>query len=178
MKSTALALTVGCLLLAATGVSAQSPALATWNALQAKRAALPNFHQEFDADQTITFAGGDKRASKHVEIIDAKGPLWRQAVGRGSDARTAVYDGADLFEIDGAEAVKVQRKGKDAPTPGIYSVASFDLSKLVEVTQRPCGFNVKDRPCVVFEVPVRESMTQTMAGVVRVGRGASRWVFP
>jgi len=177
MKPTALTLTVGCLVLAATDVPAQSPALASWNALQAKRAALPDVHQEFDSEQTITFAHGDKRGSKRVEIIDARGALWRLAIGRGSDARTAIFDGLDLFEIDGAEAVKVQRKGKDAPAPGVYNFASLDLSKLVEVTRRPCGFNVDDRPCVVFDAPVRESMTQTMSGVVRVGRGASRWVF-
>jgi thiol-disulfide isomerase/thioredoxin len=73
--------------------------------------------------------------------------------------------------------VKVQRKGNDLPRPSVYTFTSLDLSKLVEVGRRPCGFNVNDRACVVFDAPTRESMAQTMSGVVRVGRGASRWVF-
>jgi thiol-disulfide isomerase/thioredoxin len=165
------------LALSAAGVTAQSPALTSWNALQAKRAALPAIHQEFDVEQTITWNLRDTRASKRVEIVDMQGARWRQAVGRGLDARTGIFDGVDRFEIDGNEVIKVEQKGKTAPTPGIYNFGTLDLSKLIEVARRPCGFNANDRPCVVFDAPIKESMTQTMSGVVRLGRGASRFVF-
>jgi hypothetical protein len=62
MKLAALVLTVG-LVLRATDAPAQSPARASWDALQAKRAELTGLHQEFEIEQTITFAGGDKRAT-------------------------------------------------------------------------------------------------------------------
>jgi thiol-disulfide isomerase/thioredoxin len=173
-----LAVTVTCLALSAARVAAQSPALTSWNALQAKRAAGGAYHQEFDV--AISYVRlRDKQGRRQRHVIDANGARWRETIGRGSSARVSLFDGQTQFVLDGDEFIRIQRKSKDEPaSPGPYNFGDFEMSKLVEVERRACGYTTNDRPCVVFDVAVRQAMSQNMsAGIVTVKPGLARLVF-
>ena len=164
--------------LSVAAVSAQSPALTTWNELRNRRTALPSLHQEFNVEQTVTWSTQEKRASKRVDTIDVQGTMWRQTIGPVIHGDAASGDGRELFDIDGSEVVRLSRKDKDrAPAPAVYDFESLDLSKLVVAGQRPCGYTTNDRPCVVFDVRMKDSTTQSLSGLTRIAGGASRLVF-
>jgi thiol-disulfide isomerase/thioredoxin len=164
--------------LSAANAAAQSPALTAWNALQAKRLAVGAYHQEFDVN--ITYARlRDRQGRRQQHVVDANGAQWRETIGRGSSARVSLFDGQTQFQLDGDEFIRIQRKSKDASAaPGPYEFGNFEMSKLVEVERRPCGYSTNDRVCVVFDVPVKQSMAQSLsAGVVTIKPGVARLMF-
>jgi thiol-disulfide isomerase/thioredoxin len=164
--------------LSAANAAAQSPALTAWNALQAKRAAVGAYRQEFDVNITYVRLR-DRQGRRQQHVIDANGARWRETIGRGSSARVSLFDGQTQFQLDGDEFIRMQRKFKGDPAaPQPYDFGNFELSKVVEVERRPCGFSTNDRVCVVFDVPVKQSMSQSLsAGVVTVRPGLARLVF-
>jgi len=168
---------MACLVLSAASVAAQSPALTAWNALQAKRASGGAYRQEFEV--AISYVRlRDKQGRNQRHVLDANGAKWRETIGRGSSARVSLFDGQTLFVLDGDEFIRIQRKSKEPASPGPYDFGNFELTKLVEVERRPCGYTANDRPCVVFDVPVKQSMSQSLsAGLVTIKPGAARLVF-
>ena len=167
-----------CLALSTAGAAAQSPALTSWKALQAKRASGGGYRQEFEA--VISYVRlRDRQGRRQRHAIDANGARWRETVGRGSSARVSIFDGQTHFTFDGDEFIRIQRKSKDEPAaPWPYDFGNFEISKVVEVERRPCGYSTNDRPCVVFDVPIKQSLSQNMStGVVTVRPGVARVVF-
>ena len=165
------------LMLAAANASAQSPARDVWQELQAKRAALTAYHQEFEINE-IYVLSGDKRTHTRVEVVDGAGRLWRQVSGRGTAARVRLFDGQGHFDIADTEFIRLRRGAKDPdPAPNAYNFETFDFSKLIEVERRPCGFERNDRTCIVFDVPLQAWFHQTLEGVTRAQTGAGRLAF-
>ena len=178
MRPSRLAVLAVCLTLSASSVATQPPALRSWNALQAKRAEAGAYRQEFDV--TISYVRlRDKQGRKQQHVIEAHGAQWRETVGRGSSARVSLFDGQTRFVLDGEEFIRVPRKSKDAPpAPQAYDFDEFEMAKLVEVERRPCGYDTNDHTCVLFDVPVKQSMTQSLSsGVVTVKPGLARLLF-
>ena len=165
------------LLLIAPNAAAQSPASGAWQALQAKRAALTAYHQEFEVNQVFVLPY-DKRTQKRIEVVDGASRRWRQVSGRGTAARIRLFDGQGHFDIADTEFIRLRRAAKDSdPAPNAYDFDRFDFSKLVEVERKPCGFERDDHLCVVFDVPMKSWVNQTAAGVTRAPAGVARLAF-
>ena len=165
------------LVLASGNVSAQSPPKVVWQEVQAKRAALSAFHQEFEVNQAYVLSS-DKQTHTRVEVVDAAGRRWRQVSGRGTAADIRLFDGGGQFDIADAEFIRLRHNAKDPdPVPNAYNFEKFDLSKLVEVERKPCGYARNDHTCVVFDVPMKSWVNQTASGVTRAQVGAARLTF-
>jgi thiol-disulfide isomerase/thioredoxin len=165
------------LVVVAANASAQSPPAGLWQELQAKRAALTAYHQEFEVNQIAVLPDGT-RNNKRVEVVDVAGRQWREVRGRGTAARIRLFDGQGQFDVGDTEFIRVRRNAKDLdPVPSAYDFDRLDLSKLVELERRPCGFDVDDHPCVVFEMGVKPWVDQISSGVVRAQAGIGRLMF-
>jgi thiol-disulfide isomerase/thioredoxin len=163
--------------LASASVPAQSPPRTVWQELQARRAALTAYHQEFEVNQVYVFPYS-KRAHVRVEAVDAAGRLWRQVSGRGTAADIRVFDGESHVDIADTEFIRLRWNTKDPdPTPNAYNFDRFDLAKLVEVERKPCGYARNDHTCVVFDVPLKSWANQTVSGATRAQPGMARLAF-
>ncbi len=158
------------------GAQAQTPAGSLWDELKAKRETLVSLHQEFEVQQTSRTAN-NTQASKRQVFLDVAGGQWREKFSTGSGDYIRIFDGKDLFTMDGggSEYIRVKRKAKDdLPVPSVYHVGDADWSKAMEVQRAPCGFKENDRSCIVLEAPIRKSMRSTSQGITKVLDGTER----
>ena len=140
-------------------VTGQTPATAVWSDLTAKREKLASLHQEFEVKQTSK-TSVDTQASTRMVLLDMSGKRWRETSRSGSGDFIRIFDGKDLFSMDGDgnEYVRAKRKAKEEdPLPAAYGLGDPDWPKAVEVQRKPCGFQTNDRSCIVLEAPVRRT---------------------
>jgi thiol-disulfide isomerase/thioredoxin len=144
------------LVIAATAQQAgvEAPASTLWRALEAKRAKLPVFHQEFEVTQTIKTANGSQSSKRQV-ILDMSQGRWRLKSVSGSGATIEIFDGSELLSMEegGSEYVRGKQRAKkeDDGLPDPYHWSDADWSKGVERASAPCGLPKLDHGCVILE---------------------------
>jgi thiol-disulfide isomerase/thioredoxin len=146
------------LLLVASNAAAQAPSGNLWADLKARREALAGLHQEFDVTQSYVTSHGTQESRRKL-VIEISGNKWRERTVSGSEDRTRIFDGQDLFVLEegGDEYVRTKRKGKDEdPQPGPYNSVDLDLAKAKELQRVPCGFPGADHTCIILDVPVKK----------------------
>jgi cytochrome c biogenesis protein CcmG, thiol:disulfide interchange protein DsbE len=138
--------------------AAESPGGALWNALKAKREALPASHQEFEVTRRYSGSGLDhQQEMRWLTIVDIAGAKWREMRLSGSGKTIRIFDGADLLstETGSEEFVRTKRQAKDEPPRPVPYGVDADWSKAVEVGHEPCGLAKKDRPCIALEARMK-----------------------
>jgi thiol-disulfide isomerase/thioredoxin len=135
---------------------AQSPVSKMWSELEAKREALPGFHQEFQITQGLQTVR-DRRSTQRRVVVDVVRDLWRERTVSGSGDRIRIFDGTDIFlmEDSGDEYVRVKRSKTEDPSPGPYKFGEFDWAKAAELERRPCGLSTPDHMCVILQIPLK-----------------------
>ena len=111
-------------------------------------------------------------------IVDISGNKWRERTVSGSEDRTRIFDGQELFVLEegGDEYVRTKRKGKEEePQPGPYNSMNLDLAKAKELERLPCGFPGADHACVILDIPVKKWMVAASSDqVTRLSEGDAR----
>jgi len=158
---------------------AESPASGLWAELEAKRAKLTSFHQEFEITQTYKVAD-HSQSSKRQVVLDMSNQRWREMSSSGSGDYIRIFDGSDLLQMEdgGDEYLRSKHRSKEAELPSVYTFGNPDLSKLKEAERRPCAIPGSDHVCVVLEVPLKRSTRYTAPNVsVQVLNGNVRAMF-
>jgi thiol-disulfide isomerase/thioredoxin len=150
-----------------------------WSDLQAKRAALPGWRQEFEVSQT-TRSANHTQSSKRKVILDVSGSRWREASVSGSGTFVRIFDGADILSMqDGEdEFMRTRHRSKDGdPLPSPYAYLDPVWAKAaVELSRRPCGIPGNDHTCVVLEAPLKpwSHAGTSINTIVRMLHGSAR----
>jgi len=124
---------------------AESPASGLWAELEAKRAKLTSFHQEFEITQTYKVAD-HSQSSKRQVVLDMSNQRWREMSSSGSGDYIRIFDGSDLLQMEdgGDEYLRSKHRSKEAELPSVYTFGNPDLSKLKEAERRPCAIPGSD----------------------------------
>jgi thiol-disulfide isomerase/thioredoxin len=165
------------LMLIASNAAAQGASPNIWADLKSKREALPGLHQEFEVTQSYVTSHGTQESRRKL-IVDISGNKWRERTVSGSEDRTRIFDGQELFVLEegGDEYVRTKRKGKEEePQPGPYNSMNLDLAKAKELERLPCGFPGADHACVILDIPVKKWMVAASSDqVTRLSEGDAR----
>jgi hypothetical protein len=122
----------------AVNAAAQTPASAPWAELETKRDKFSSVHQEFDFSRTNTTASGIQPVKRKL-VLDMSGHQWRETAVTSSGDQIRIFDGTDLFRIEGGdEFVRTKPRHKtDDPLPDPYGYVDIDWAKALEGNDAP-----------------------------------------
>jgi thiol-disulfide isomerase/thioredoxin len=140
--------------------AAQEPAGALWQELKGKREKLSNVHQDFDFSRTNTKAAGVQPVKRKF-VVDMAQRQWRETTLSASGELTRIFDGKDLFLIEGGDDfVRSRLHSKaDDPLPSPYGWVDIDWQKATERERRPCGVPGNDHVCAALVGTLKRTQT-------------------
>ncbi|MDP8990164.1 MAG: TlpA family protein disulfide reductase [Acidobacteriota bacterium] len=153
------------ILFAGWNAAAETPASRLWLELKAKRDNLPSVYQEFEVSRTFKTAR-DTQAAQWKIVLDMSHGQWREKSIRGSGNRIRIFDGSDLFVMEGdSEYLRPKRSPKeDRPAPSAYTSSDVEWTKAVELERRPCAIPGVEHTCVLLEMPMKRWARPSSSG--------------
>lgn len=161
--------------------AADNPVLKLWSELEAKRAALPAFYQEFAYKQTYIGAAAQQgmAGTLALDIVNGNPRKWREVLSTGSGKFTTIYDGESMvrFDEEGAEHTRAKPR-ENAFVPRAYQFHNLEWKKAAEKSRQPCGLkNATEHTCVLLEIPLKSGVANAAPNRITMSEGGIAHLF-
>ena len=142
--------------------------------LQAKRDALPGFHQEFQITE-LDIRRNHPEDFQYIQTVDVAQNKWRQFMKSSSGDEVYIYDGQNGFYMKaGGQEYRQYKPASWQRVPGIYQELQIDWTRAKKLRELSYGGN---HTCLLFQAPAARHAQIVRNGVEKVTGGTIQFAL-
>lgn len=146
------------MLLVICGLRAESPALAVWKDLAAKRSAFSSLQLEYQQAMDVEMKAGKRKETSEIRI-EMAGGSWKEETAAAGDRTSRYFNGQQLWIVKdtlGEFETVSPKPGHALPAPVVFEMDHLDWAHAAQPTEQPCASPQFPGVCVLLDIPYRE----------------------